>query len=64
MTNAAKGEVMPEPVNLREFEPNDADICLRIATRIERRNPESREDRLIITALRFLAQRIQTESSR
>jgi len=55
---------MPEPVNLREFEPNDADICLRIATRIERRNPESREDRLIITALRFLAQRIQTESSR
>jgi len=43
------------PIDLADFDTNDAEICLRTASVIERRNPECKEDRLIIAALRFLA---------
>lgn len=57
-----KGEVMAEPVNLQNFGPSDAELCRRLAAMMDRRHPESREDRLIILALRLLAQHIQDSS--
>lgn len=53
-----KTEVI-EPTNLTDFDPSDVELCRRIAAQMDRRHPENREDRLIITALRFLAQHIQ-----
>ena len=53
---------MAEPVNLQNFGPSDAELCRRLAAMMDRRHPESREDRLIILALRLLAQHIQDSS--
>jgi len=50
-----------DPDDLGDLDGNDAEICLRLAAVMERRQSRIKEDQLIVIALRVLADKIMQQ---